>query len=352
MDLAEWKELTRRANGAAARGRTKEARQLLQIALTFAERTQNATVLGTTLNNLAVLASQNGHCDIAEHLFERARNLPLAPGEPSGLMAYLDTNSAVNYHRQGKVIEARPFYREAVRDTYAPHRFADRWAAALSSFSLLQLEQGRLPQAESLAKRARMALERFPARDHKIDGHVKYAGAQQTLAAGRLPKAETEFSELISNEAVDPVLTALAQVGLAKVYDQQYLKLAEFDSPNEAKQKLAWADSLFCEALATLIEFRGAASLEYVEAALGYVEHLSMCCKWTEAELWAQRLLPWVERLGGGYHPWIFRLMELQERNLRQQQRITDAEEVAQKTVELRFRAKAASQGDEREDDG
>ena len=347
MDLSEWKEVSRRAVGAASRGRYKEARQLLQIALDFAERTNNPIVIGVSLNNLAVLASQAGQHEASQELMERARALPIAVGEPSGLMACLENNAAVNYHRQGKLIEARPHYLSSVSDSYAPHRFADPHVVSLCNFALLQLEQGRLPQAESLLKRARQQINKLPVRDRALEAHLKYAMAQLSLHAGRLVKAETEFAELSATTGFDPVITALAQVGQSRVMHQQFMKLAEFDSPDVAKSKLVWATALMGDALRTLLELRGAGSLEYLEAALAYVEHLCACDQPKEAELWVQRLRPWMDRLSRGLHPWTIRLLEHHERILRQLHRISEADEIATRMVELRFAARAANQAED-----
>jgi tetratricopeptide (TPR) repeat protein len=349
MDLSEWKEVSRRAVSSAARGRYKEARQLLQIALDFAERTNNPIVLGVSLNNLAVLASQAGHYEASLELMERARALPIAVGEPSGLVSCLDSNAGVNHHRQGKLMEARPFYLSSVSDSYAPHRFADPRVVSLTNFALLQLEQGRLTQAESLLKRARQQIDKLPVRDRALEAHVKYAVAQLSLASGRLVKAETEFAELSATTGFDPVITALAQVGQARVMHQQFVKLAGFDSPDIAKSKLVLATALMGDALRTLLELRGAGSLEYLEAALAYVEHLCACDQAKEAELWVQRLQPWMDRLSRGLHPWTIRLLEHHERLLRQMMRLSEADTIGARIVELRLAAKNSMQSEDEE---
>jgi tetratricopeptide (TPR) repeat protein len=132
----------------------------------------------------------------AEVVFKKALDLANYGEAPNpDQQAVLNINLAAAYRLQARYREAEPLYRKALDYAESDPSASSHMRGALRGLALLALEQGRLAEAETLARRS-LALEK-----KGTDPTVLAEGANM-LAAILLARGEFRDSELSANQAL------------------------------------------------------------------------------------------------------------------------------------------------------
>ena len=249
------------------------------------------------LNNMGVYHRKNGNPDKAVRFFEQA----LQDCEPSWLRGRIFSNWGVLEHRRGNLVAARRLYQDALNCCSQPVEDEKAVVRLCINFAWLHVQQDRGVQADTLLRRARGLVARFPD-DAMLECRYHLAMGRSAMAGKRLAKAEVDFVQAIrvvqKLDFFEPVLLAQCRAALANCYSvQAFGQLDASDTKRDGLERGDQAENLFQEALELLEGADQANSLEYVEALSLAVDHSIRTGHWEEAESRVQRLLELVTAL-------------------------------------------------------
>lgn len=248
-----------------------------------------------TLNNLAILYRRAHDYQQAMACYEQA--LAMLEDLPGvlWLRGRVLANLAALEHRRGELIQARARYQEALETCSDP--VLDELAVAhiAVNLALLHLQQERVPQAETLLRRARSMFQHHPGQ-HFLEARYHLAQSKLAIYQRRLTKAEMEALQAIRMAqklaTFDPVLQSQARVTLAQIYSRGALSEAEqLQVAGEGSERREQADVLFEEALALLEDYGLSGALEYLEGLSLRLDHEIRIQHWQRAEATALNLL-------------------------------------------------------------
>ena len=248
-----------------------------------------------TLNNLAILFRRSHDYQQAMACYEQALEILESLPGVIWLRGRVLANLAALEHRRGELIQARARYQEALEVCSDP--IVDELAVAhiAVNLALLHLHQERVPQAETLLRRARSMFQHHPGQ-YFLEARYHLAQSRLAIHQRRLTKAEMEALQAIRMAqklpTFDPVLQSQARACLAQIYSRGALSEAEqLQVAGEATERREQADVLFEEALGLLEDHNVSNSLEYLEALSLRLDHEIRIQHWQRAEATALDLL-------------------------------------------------------------
>ena len=228
-DEEQLEELIRREGPLRAKGAYAEAALLWEKILTIAERTvgPNHPKLGTCLNNLAFLYSEQGRYREAEPLYKRAIAISeKAEGPEHPSTADSMNNLAILYMKMGFLGEAEILYKRSLgiwEKILGPNH--DKTSLGVHNLAHLFSEQGRYREAEPLYKRAIAISEKAVGPQHPSTATSLNNLAELYRAQGRYGEAEPLYkrSLAIREKVLGPLHpdTATSLNNLAGLYDSQ-----------------------------------------------------------------------------------------------------------------------------------
>lgn len=249
------------------------------------------------LNNMGVYHRKNGNPEKAVRFFEQA----LQSCEPSWLRGRIFANWGVLEHRRGNLVVARRLYQDALNCCSQPVEDEKAVVRLCINFAWLHVQQDRAVQADTLLRRARGLVAKYPD-DAMLECRYHLAMGRSAVAGKRLAKAEVDFVQAIrvvqKLDFFEPVLLAQCRAALANCYSvQAFGQLDASDTKRDGIERGEQAENLFQEALELLECADQSSSLEYIETLSLAVDHSIRTGDWEQAEQRVQRLLELVTAL-------------------------------------------------------
>jgi tetratricopeptide (TPR) repeat protein len=278
-------------------GKYEQAESLYQRAFTILEQHLGADHpdTATSLNNLAFLYWRQGKYEQAEPLYQRVlqiRERHLGASHPGTAMVL--NNLAILYWRQGKYEQAEPLYQRAlaIREQHLGASHPDT-ARTLNNLAILYRSQGKYEQAEPLYQRALAIEERHLGADHPSTASTLHNLAGLYRKQGRYEQAEPLYQRVL--QVLEQCLgvehpdTADSLYELAELYRQQ--------------GKYEQAEPLYQRALQIREQHLGASHPDTAESLHGLAELYQHQGKDEQAEALYQRALRIREHRLGATHP-------------------------------------------------
>ncbi|MBX3166496.1 MAG: tetratricopeptide repeat protein [Candidatus Eremiobacteraeota bacterium] len=243
------------------------------------------------LNNLGLYHRKNGNPEKAARFFEQA----LQDCQPSWLRGRIFANWGVLEHRRGNLVAARRLYQDALNCCSQPVEDEKAVVRLCINFARLHVQQDRGVQADTLLRRARGLVAKYPD-DAMLECRYHLAMGRAAMAGRRLAKAEVDFVQAIrvvqKLDYFEPVLLAQCRSELANCYSlQAFGQLDVSETKKDGLERGDQAENLFCEALELLEGAEQSQSLEYIEALSLAMDHSVRTGQWENAETRVQKLL-------------------------------------------------------------
>lgn len=243
------------------------------------------------LNNMGLYHRKIGNPEKAARFFEQA----LQDCEPSWLRGRIFANWGVLEHRRGNLVAARRLYQDALNCCSQPVEDEKAVVRLCINFARLHVQQDRGVQADTLLRRARSLVAKYPD-DAMLECRYHLAMGRAAMAGKRLAKAETDFVHAIrvvqKLDYFEPVLLAQCRSALANCYSlQAFGQLDGLDTKKDGLERGSQAENLHGEALELLEGADQAQSLEYIEALSLAMDHSVRTGQWETAETRVQKLL-------------------------------------------------------------
>jgi tetratricopeptide (TPR) repeat protein len=243
------------------------------------------------LNNFGLDHRRNHNPVKAARFFQQA----LQDCEASWLRGRIFANWGVLEHRRGNLVAARRLYQDALNCCSQPVEDEKAVARVCINFAWLHVQQDRGVQADTLLRRARSLVARYP-EDTMLECRLHLAMGRAAMAGRRLTKAEADFLQAVrvvqKLDYFDAVLLAQCRAALANCYSlQAFGQLDTSETRKDALERGSQADNLFVESLELLEDADQATSLEYIEALSMAVDHSIRTGQWGVAEARVQKLL-------------------------------------------------------------
>lgn len=243
------------------------------------------------LNNMGLYHRKSGNPDKAVRFFEQA----LQECEPSWLRGRIFANWGVLEHRRGNLVAARRLYQDALNCCSQPVEDEKAVVRLCINFARLHVQQDRGVQADTLLRRARGLVAKYPD-DAMLECRYHLAMGRAAMAGKRLAKAEVDFVQAIrvvqKLDYFEPVLLAQCRSALANCYSvQAFGQLDTSETRRDGRERCEQAETLFLESLELLEGADQVQSLEYIETLSLAMDHSIRTGKWETAEVRVQRLL-------------------------------------------------------------
>ena len=243
------------------------------------------------LNNMGLYHRKNGDPDKAVRFFEQA----LQECQTSWLRGRIFANWGVLEHRRGNLVAARRLYQDALNCCSQPVEDEKAVVRLCINFARLHVQQDRGVQADTLLRRARSLVAKYPD-DAMLECRYHLAMGRAAMAGKRLSKAELDFLQAIrvvqKLDYFEPVLLAQCRAALANCYSvQAFGQLDTSETKRDGMERGEQAENLFLEALELLEGADQSRSLEYIEALSLAIDHSIRTGKWETAEIRVQQLL-------------------------------------------------------------
>ncbi len=243
------------------------------------------------LNNMGLYHRKSGNPEKAARFFEQA----LQDCQPGWLRGRIFANWGVLEHRRGNLVAARRLYQDALNCCSQPVEDEKALVRLCINFARLHVQQDRGVQADTLLRRARSLVAKYPD-DAMLECRYHLAMGRAAMAGKRLAKAEVDFLQAIrvvqKLDFFEPVLLAQCRSALANCYSvQAFGQLDVSDTKKDGMERGEQAENLFLEALELLESADQASSLEYIETLSLATDHSIRTGKWETAEIRIQNLL-------------------------------------------------------------
>jgi len=296
-DEEQLEELIRREGPLRAKGAYAEAALLWEKILTIAERTvgPNHPKLGTCLNNLAFLYSEQGRYREAEPLYKRAIAISeKAEGPEHPSTADSMNNLAILYMKMGFLGEAEILYKRSLgiwEKILGPNH--DKTSLGVHNLAHLFSEQGRYREAEPLYKRAIAISEKAVGPQHPSTATSLNNLAELYKAQGRYGEAEPLYKRSLAiwEKTLGPEhpRTATGLNNLAELY--------------KAQGRYGEAEPLFKRSLAILEKALGPEHPDTANSLNNLAQLYRAQGRYGEAEPLFKRSLAILEKALGPEHP-------------------------------------------------
>ena len=284
--------------------------------------------VATSLNNLALLYSNQGQYAQAEPLYQRALEIQekaLGPEHPA--VATSLNNLAGLYHNQGQHARAELLYQRAlaVREKALGPEHPDM-ANSLNNLALLYCNQGRFAAAESLYQRALEIQEKALGPEHPDVATslnnlaLLYDNQDQYMPAEPLYKRALEIQEKTLGPGHPAVATSLNN--LAGLYDNQGL--------------YAQAEPLYKRALAIREEALGPEHRNVATSLNNLAGLYRALGQYAQAEPLCKRALTIYEKALGPEHPYVATGLENYAFLLRNMGRVEEAAPLESRAMAIR----------------
>ena len=282
-----WEKHNLAGMQAYQRGRYAEAETSLRMALELAEQFRNGEYLvGTSLNNRALLYHEQGEYADAEPLYQRAlaiREKALGPEHPQ--VAQTLNNLAGLYREQGKYAKAEPLYQRSLDILEV--------AANLNDLALLYHNQGKYAEAEPLYQRALVIAEKTMGPEHP-----QVAANLNNLAGLYRDQGKYAEAEPLYQRSLDILEKALGPEHL-----QVAASLNNLAALNHNQGKYAEAEPLYQRSLAIREKALGPEHPQVAQTLSNLAELYRDQGNYAEAEPLYQRALTIREKTLGPEHP-------------------------------------------------
>ncbi|ODT57099.1 hypothetical protein ABS71_20695 [bacterium SCN 62-11] len=246
---------------------------------------------------MGVYHRKTGTPETAVRFFEQA----LQDCDPSWLRGRVFANWGVLEHRRGNLVAARRLYQDALNCCSQPLEDEKAVVRLCINFAWLHVQQDRGVQADTLLRRARSLMAKYPD-DAMLECRYHLAMGRAAMAGKRLAKAEVDFVQAIrvvqKLDFFEPVLLAQCRAALANCYSvQAFGQLDGSETRRDGMERGEQAENLFQEAFELLEGADQADSLEAIEALSLAVDHSIRTAHWEAAETRVQKLLELVTAL-------------------------------------------------------
>lgn len=243
------------------------------------------------LNNMGIYHRKNRDPEKAVRFYEQA----LQECSASWLRGRIFANWGVLEHHRGNLVAARRLYQDALNCCSQPVEDEKAVARLCINFARLHIQQDRTVQAETLLRRARGLVARYPD-DAMLECRLYLALGRAAMAGKRLSKAEVDFTQAIrvvqKLDYFEPVMLAQTRAALADCYSiQAFAQMDGLGAKNEGRERVDEADNLFSEAIDLLEDAEQRHSSEYLETLSLAVDHSVRTGCWETAEERVQKLL-------------------------------------------------------------
>ena len=243
------------------------------------------------LNNLGIYHRKSGDPEKAVRFFEQA----LQECSTSWLRGRIFANWGVLEHHRGNLVAARRLYQDALNCCSQPVEDEKAVARLCINFARLHIQQDRTVQADTLLRRARGLVAKYPD-DAMLECRLHLALGRAAMAGKRLSKAEVDFTQAIrvvqKLDYFEPVLLAQTRAALADCYSiQAFAQMDGAATQKDGRDRIDEAENLFGEALDLLDDAEQGRGLEYIETLSLAVDHSVRTGRWETAEMRVQKLL-------------------------------------------------------------
>ena len=318
-----WEKHNLAGMQAYQRGRYAEAETSLRMALELAEQFRNGEYLvGTSLNNRALLYHEQGEYADAEPLYQRAlaiREKALGPEHPQ--VAQTLNNLAGLYREQGKYAKAEPLYQRSLDILEV--------AANLNDLALLYHNQGKYAEAEPLYQRALVIAEKTMGPEHP-----QVAANLNNLAGLYRDQGKYAEAEPLYQRSLDILEKALGPEHL-----QVAASLNNLAALNHNQGKYAEAEPLYQRSLAIREKALGPEHPQVAQTLSNLAELYRDQGNYAEAEPLYQRALTIREKTLGPEHPQVAASLNDLALLYHNQGKYSEAEPLYQRSLAIREKA-------------
>ena len=318
-----WEKHNLAGMQAYQRGRYAEAETSWRMALELAEQFRNGEYLvGTSLNNRALLYHEQGEYADAEPLYQRAlaiREKALGPEHPQ--VAQTLNNLAGLYREQGKYAKAEPLYQRSLDILEV--------AANLNDLALLYHNQGKYAEAEPLYQRALVIAEKTMGPEHP-----QVAANLNNLAGLYRDQGKYAEAEPLYQRSLDILEKALGPEHL-----QVAASLNNLAALYHNQGKYAEAEPLYQRSLDILEKALGPEHPQVAQTLSNLAELYRDQGKYAEAEPLYQRALTIREKTLGPEHPQVAASLNDLALLYHNQGKYAEAEPLYQRSLDIREKA-------------
>lgn len=305
------------ASSYAEHGAFKRSREVLERALTIADRTGDRAREADASISLASLLQRTGHLDeadpVARHALDLARSVHGIESQPAAAAA---SNLATLLLDRGKPAGAEPLLIEALqildRLHGAEHPDSSRVALNLAT---CRKELGRFAEAEALYRRSLASFEHRLGTEHPQTAIAHNDLGVVLLELGRIGEAEAKFERA----------TAIADRSLGRTHPVTGILRSNLAEATHLLGRLAQAEALFEEAIEVEKAGFGAQHPAVAESLRGLGMVVADSGRLEEAERLLQESLTMRQSLAGAENPDYARSLADLGRLYRFQGRIEDA---------------------------